>query len=502
MTTALTPAMAARERLPRNVLAVRPLELGASTAALRLLEPPQLARHVDAVCERIDAVEPQLRSLLPEPGRRQRLQREMAELAQRYPDPATRPPLFGALLAVKDILRADGHDTRCGSALPPEAFASHLKVENGAVARAKAAGALVLGKTVTTEFACSEPGATTNPWDPNHTPGGSSQGSAAAVSAGLAQLSLGSQTGGSTNRPGAFCGIVALKATKGRVPADGCVMISNTLDHVGLYANTVASMELVASVILNGWDAGVTRTDGGEVVIGIPTGPYLDKTDHAALLEFDAAIERLQGTGVQVKRVPLIEHVDELSQAHLDVMRYEAVVENPGVHGNGPEGAGWWDSYRGLYRARTADLVTKGLNTTRGNYQAGLSAREALQAHLREVTAAHGIDYWITPGATGPGLSVCLSVCLCVCVSVCLCVCVSGWLAGWLAGWLPAIDYWITPGATGPAPTGLASTGDHIFQMPWTFAGWPSLSVRASLCLTVHCFLFYHPSALVCVLCG
>jgi Asp-tRNA(Asn)/Glu-tRNA(Gln) amidotransferase A subunit family amidase len=435
MTTALTPAMAARERLPRNVLAVQPLELGASTAALCLLEPPQLARHVDAVCDRIDAVEPQLRSLLPEPERRQRLQREMAELAQRYPDPATRPPLFGALLAVKDILRAEGHDTRCGSALPAEAFASHLKVENGAVARAKAAGALVLGKTVTTEFACSEPGATTNPWDPNHTPGGSSQGSAAAVSAGLAQLSLGSQTGGSTNRPGAFCGIVALKATKDRVPADGCVMISNTLDHVGLYANTVASMELVASVILNGWDTdpGTTPTDGSDVIIGIPTGPYLDKTDGAALLDFDAAIERLESTGVQVKRVPLIEHVDDLSQAHLDVMRYEAAVENPGVHGNGPDGAGWWDSYQGLYRARTADLVTKGLNTTRDNYQAGLAAREALQTHLREVTAAHGIDYWITPGATGP------------------------------------------------APMGLTSTGDHILQMPWTFAGWPSLSVRATI---------------------
>ena len=435
MTTALTPAMAARERLPRNVLAVRPLELDASTAALRLLGPPQLARHIDAVCDRIEAVEPQLRSLLPEPGRRQRLQREMAELALSYPDSATRPPLFGALLAVKDILRADGHDTRCGSALPAETFAEHLTAENGAVTRAKAAGALVLGKTVTTEFACSEPGATTNPWDPNHTPGGSSQGSAAAVAAGLAQLSLGSQTGGSTNRPGAFCGIVALKATKDRVPADGCVMISNTLDHVGLYANTVASMELVASVILNGWErgAGTSNIDDGDVVIGVPAGPYLDKTEDAALLEFEASIKRLESTGAQVKRVPLIENIDDLSQAHLDVMRYEAAVENPGVHGNGPDGAGWWDCYQGLYRARTADLITKGLNTTRDNYEAGLSAREALQTHLREVTAAHGIDYWITPGATGP------------------------------------------------APMGLTSTGDHILQMPWTFAGWPSLSVRASL---------------------
>ena len=175
MTTALTPAMAAKERLPRTVLAARALDLGAAVATLQSMSEAQLAAHVDAVADRVEVVEPQLRALLPEPARRERLQREMAELAARYPDPASRPPLFGALIAVKDILKADGHPTRCGSALPPEAIDEHLRIENGAVTRAKAAGAIVLGKSVTTEFACSEPGATTNPWDPNHTPGGSSQ---------------------------------------------------------------------------------------------------------------------------------------------------------------------------------------------------------------------------------------------------------------------------------------------------------------------------------------
>ena len=156
----------------------------ASTSIARL--PPEaslpIIQRVEIVCDRVDAIEPRLRSLLPEAGRRERLRREATTLE----GGGTSPALRGLLLGVKDIMRADGFPTRCGSGLPAEAFegAADLSEENGAVTAAKAAGALVLGKTHTTEFANMETAATTNPWDPTRTPGGSSQGSAAAVAAG------------------------------------------------------------------------------------------------------------------------------------------------------------------------------------------------------------------------------------------------------------------------------------------------------------------------------
>ena len=393
-TTVIPSAFAAKELLPATMLAVRG-SLTDTVKTLRSLDPQGLASHVDAVCDRVEAVEPQLRSLLPEARRRERLQQEMAELARRYPETASRPPLFGAMLGVKDILKAADHPTRCGSALPPELFAD--MEENTAVTRAKAAGALVLGKTVTTEFACSEPGSTTNPWNPNHTPGGSSQGSAASLAAGLCQLSLGSQTGGSVNRPGAFCGITSFKATHGRIPANGCVMISNTLDHVGLFAPDVESMRLAAETIVNDWQTDAPPPPAAPG-LGVPSGgSYLDKVDAAALADFERTVAALEEAGVQVKRVPLLDDVDELSWAHLSVMRYEAAVANPGVHGTN----GWWRDYAGLYRARTAELITKGLHTSEEDYAAGLAQRETLRTTLASTAAEHCIDFWLTPGAPG-----------------------------------------------------------------------------------------------------
>jgi len=142
----------------------------------------RLREHVDVLGGRIDALEPQILALLPEGDRRSRLLREADELETRYPIPDARPPLYGAVVGVKDIFRADGFPTRAGSTLPPDLFAGP---EASAVTRLRQAGALVLGKTVTTEFAYFEPGPTGNPHALEHTPGGSSSGSAAAVAAGF-----------------------------------------------------------------------------------------------------------------------------------------------------------------------------------------------------------------------------------------------------------------------------------------------------------------------------
>ena len=160
-----------------------------------------LVAYVDEMCDRLEKLDSHIEAMLPEPDRRSRLRSEATALQARYPDPANRPPLYGALVAVKDIFHVSGFVTAAGSEVPPELFAGP---EATCVQMLRDAGALILGKSVTTEFAYFEPGPTRNPHNLSHTPGGSSSGSAAAVAAGLCTLSLGTQTIGSVIRPGSL----------------------------------------------------------------------------------------------------------------------------------------------------------------------------------------------------------------------------------------------------------------------------------------------------------
>ncbi len=245
-----------------------PAPLAPTVAALRSGELA-LETYINDLCDRIEAVEPHIASLLPEPGRRERLLREARDLEAREPDPAARPPLYGALVGVKDIIHVDGFVTRAGSAVPPELFAGP---EAACIAPLRAAGALIVGKTVTTEFAGFEQNGTRNPHNPAHTPGGSSSGSAAAVAAGLCVLALGSQTVGSVIRPAAFCGVVGYKPTYNRIPTQGIVYYSESVDTVGLFTQDVAGMALAASVLCREWQpAHADRRP----VLAVPEGAYL-----------------------------------------------------------------------------------------------------------------------------------------------------------------------------------------------------------------------------------
>ena len=176
--------------------------------------------YIDSMCDRITAVDAQVWAFVTEPDRRGRLHRQADALLARYPLPAERPALFGVLAGVKDIFHVEEFITAAGSDVPPEEFAGE---ESEAVRALRAAGALIAGKTVTTEFAYFEPGPTRNPHNLAHTPGGSSSGSAAAVAAGLCALALGTQTIGSVIRPASFCGVVGFKPTLHRIPSRGIV---------------------------------------------------------------------------------------------------------------------------------------------------------------------------------------------------------------------------------------------------------------------------------------
>src|SRR2546426_242728 len=156
-------------------------------------------------------------------------------------------PLHGVPVGLKDIIDTDDMPTENGSVL----HAGRTPPRDAAVVTLlRAAGAVIMGKTVTTEFATRSPGKTRNPHNPEHTPGGSSSGSAAAVGAGMVPLALGSQTTGSTIRPASFCGVWGFKPTHGLIPRPGMFMLSRTCDHVGLFARTVEDLALLAEPLV------------------------------------------------------------------------------------------------------------------------------------------------------------------------------------------------------------------------------------------------------------
>ena len=376
---------------------------------------------IEAACDRLNRDEPRIRGFLPEPGRRPRLHDDAAALAARYPEPSTRPPLFGMLVGVKDIFAVGGFDTRAGSALPPEAFEMP---QGPAVTRLLAAGALILGKTVTTEFAYADAGATTNPHDPTRTPGGSSSGSAAAVACGYAALALGSQTVGSVLRPAAFCGVVGFKPSFGRVPADGVVPYSPSVDTVGWFAPDIGGARRAAAVILDGWRD--TPAPVRAPVVGVPSEAYLAQAQPAARAAFEATLVRLAAAGVEVRRVPILHDIDAINAHH----RALITVEFGEVH------AQRFARYGALFRANSAALFDAAQRVTPGERAAGLASRLALREALHAAMDAPALDE-------------------------------------------RDIDVWASPAATGPAPVGLTFTGDPVMNLPWTHAGVPAIAIPA-----------------------
>jgi Asp-tRNA(Asn)/Glu-tRNA(Gln) amidotransferase A subunit family amidase len=161
-------------------------------------------------------------------------------------------PLHGVPIAIKDIFDTCDMPTEDGTVLHAGRTPDH---DATAVALLRAAGAVIMGKTVTTECATYSPGKTRNPHNAGHTPGGSSSGSAAAVAAGMVPVALGSQTNGSVIRPAAFCGVYGFKPTHGLISRYGVLKLSRTLDHVGFFSRTLDDLALLAEV-LAGWDAG------------------------------------------------------------------------------------------------------------------------------------------------------------------------------------------------------------------------------------------------------
>ena len=321
-----------------------------------------------------------------------------------------RGPLHGIPVAIKDIFHVAGMTTTCGAA---PAFHAAATADATSVARLRAAGAVVLGKAHTTEFAYFEPGPTRNPWNPAHTPGGSSSGSAAAVGARMAPLALGTQTVGSVLRPAAYCGVVGFKGTYDLIPTDGVVPLAWSLDHVGVFARRVADVALALDV-LAARPLGAPAISAPRLAVA---EELLERATPEVATLIRATVDRFARAGATVHEVTLPPSFAGVHAAGRSVLEVEAAAYHEELY----------RAHAAQYRPRTRELIASGLTRPAVAYARAQRARLAFRRDVMPLLAEH--------------------------------------------------DALLSPTAPSPAPEGLGATGDPWFCAPWSFAGVPAVSL-------------------------
>ena len=321
-----------------------------------------------------------------------------------------RGPLHGIPFGVKDIFDTAGMPTEWGSPL----YAGRTPGNDCAlVAQFAEAGGIVLGKTVTTAFAYFDAGPTRNPHNLEHTPGGSSSGSAAAVAEGMVPFALGSQTMGSVLRPASFCGVVGFKPTFGRLALEGVMPFAKSLDHAGCFTRTVEEMSFLWQALGNE----VVPSENGARKLTVVPWPIGSPLEAEMAEAFEVLTDRLAGADFAIERIGLPPAFEKLAVATRTVMTYEgARTHEQPFREHGPK-----------VGAKLAVLVEQGLANGEADYREARQIIETARADFAERTRQGAV--------------------------------------------------WLTPAAPGPAPEGLGSTGDPICNLPFTALGVPAISV-------------------------
>ena len=379
--------------------------------------------YVTSCSQRIAALEPRIQAWeWFDPSR------AMAEAEERAGGILQDLPLFGIPVGVKDIIATRGIPTRYGSRI----FATNVPVTSAwVVRRLEALGGLVMGKTVTTEFAYRQPGKTRNPWNPAFSPGGSSSGSAAAVAAGFVPIAFGTQTLGSVIRPAAFCGVVGYKPSLGAISRSGIHPFSATLDTVGVFARSVADAAWFGACLM-GPDLRdeATVLKGPEKILRVPLEPLAGAPRLAAVrtpkwplaseaqkTNFEAAVSRLREAGANVRDVNLPKLFDDAWETVMVILARDAVRS--------------FFSIESRHRIRLSphliELLDRGHQVTPEQYNRARNRREEYRRWLDNLFERH--------------------------------------------------DAIVTVPATGEAPEGLANTGDASFASLWTQAGMPAVTI-------------------------
>jgi Asp-tRNA(Asn)/Glu-tRNA(Gln) amidotransferase A subunit family amidase len=399
--------------------------LSAADAAQQIRDGKLTSQELVQAClERIRALEPKVQAWVFLDEEHALAQARAADERKRSGQPIG--PLHGVPVGVKDIFDTADMPTENGTVLHQ---GRTPRRDAAAVSMLRAAGAVILGKTVTTECAYFAPGKTRNPHNPEHTPGGSSSGSAAAVAAGMVPLALGSQTNGSVMRPASFCGVYGFKPTHGLIPRSGVLQLSRTLDHVGLFARGIEDLALLLEE-LQGYDERdpdtrpraripfrqlATEEPPIAPMLAFIKTPHWERADADTKEAFGELVEAL---GDRVEEVELF-----------------------------PSAAEAWDWHRTIMSAEMAANLER-------EWRLG---REKLSPQLRELMErgreVRALDYQHALRSIGPVVE------------------------SFDELFMERYDAILTPAALGTAPKGLGSTGDPSFCSLWTLLGMPAVSL-------------------------
>lgn len=401
-----------------------PADLTALAARERLNEGSLRAVELTQAClHRIAARDPEIQAWAVVD---ERLALDQAEALDRYRQTGRAVgPLHGLPVGVKDIIDTADLPTENGNALDR----GRRPTEDAwLVGRLKAAGAVIPGKTVTTECAYLAPAKTRNPHNPSHTPGGSSAGSAAAVASGMVPFAIGTQTGGSIIRPASFCGVVGFKPTFGMIPRSGVLRTSRRLDTVGTFARTIEDAALLADALVghDPADPDTRPTAAPRLLDTALSDPPLTpqfafvKTPAWSAVEADCAAgfgELMEALGDHCDEVELPGIFAEAATAHRRIMLAEI------AHNLRP----YYDRGADLLAEETRAGIEEGRAISATEYLAALDWREPLYAGLEEIFARY--------------------------------------------------DAIITPAVPGEAPRGLGSTGSAAFNVLWSLTGVPAVTL-------------------------
>lgn len=399
-------------------------ELSAAEAARALRDGDVTSEELVAAClERIDAVDGDIEAWAHLDPEFALTQARALDASRRAGEPVG--PLHGVPVGVKDIVDTESLPTENGTVLDA---GRQPREDAKVVSLLRQAGAVILGKTVTTELAVYGPGKTRNPHNRDHTPGGSSSGSAAAVAACMTPLAIGTQTNGSVVRPAAYCGVVGFKPTHGLIPRTGILPQSPWLDTVGVMARTVADAALLAEVIV--------AHDSGDPATRPRARPRLSETaaeeppltpalafvksavwDHAEPDTRDAFAELADFLGEGCDEVDLPEPFGHAIELHRTIMCADLAKSFARYYERGR------DKLTDTLRA----MIEEGQKTLAVDYNRAVDWREVLNAGLEQVFERY--------------------------------------------------DAIITPATTGVAPAGLGSTGSPEFCTLWTYCGTPAVTL-------------------------
>ena len=322
--------------------------------------------------------------------------------------------LSGWPVAVKDIIDVEGLPTRCNAdflSAPPAARNA------GIVDALLANGGFVAAKAVTTSFAYLDSGPTRNPWNPAHTPGGSSSGSAAAVACGMVRLALGTQTVGSVNRPASFCGVAGFKPTFGRLSTDGVFPFSPTVDTVGIFGASTFDIQTAFAAV-----TGEPAVSAPDVLrVGVAADLLCEPADAEMQAAVQQASDRLAFAAHDVRPATLPATVARAYGDHATLIAAEAAASHVGL----------FERHSASYPPKLRDLVLRGRGIGDAEFKAADAHRQGTAAVIDRL--------------------------------------------------LSQFDLLLTPSAPGPAPKGLDSTGDPRMNLLWTHSGVPTLTLPAAL---------------------